>query len=46
MFYPQLAIEPKITLKEAIGMAFRKSDTVLAEYANKFIAKLRRARRL
>jgi polar amino acid transport system substrate-binding protein len=37
--YPQLAIEPKITLKEqANGMAFRKSDTALAEYANKFIA--------
>jgi polar amino acid transport system substrate-binding protein len=36
--YPQFAIEPKITLKEqANGMALRKSDTALAEYANKFI---------
>jgi polar amino acid transport system substrate-binding protein len=39
--YPQLGIEPKITLKEqANGMAFRKSDTALAEYANKFIAEI------
>jgi polar amino acid transport system substrate-binding protein len=37
--YPQLKIEPKITLREQPnGMAFRKSDTALAEYANKFIA--------
>jgi len=37
--YPQLNIEPKITLREqANGMAFRKSDTVLQDYANKFIA--------
>jgi len=39
--YPQLGIEPKITLKEqANGMAFRKADTALAEYANTFIAKI------
>ncbi len=39
--YPQLSIEPKITLKEqANGMAFRKADTALAEYANTFIAKI------
>lgn len=39
--YPQLNIEPKITLKEqANGMAFRKADTALAEYANKFIAEI------
>lgn len=37
--YPQLQMEPKITLKEqANGMAFRKSDTALLDYANKFIA--------
>jgi polar amino acid transport system substrate-binding protein len=37
--YPQLNIEPKLTLREqANGMAFRKSDTGLLEYANKFIA--------
>jgi polar amino acid transport system substrate-binding protein len=37
--YPQLNIEPKITLREQPnGMAFRKSDTALAEYANTFIA--------
>ena len=37
--YPQLNIEPKITLREqANGMAFRKSDTALQDYANKFIA--------
>ena len=36
--YPQLNIEPKLTLREqANGMAFRKSDTALQEYANKFI---------
>ena len=39
--YPQLNIEPKITLREqANGMAFRKTDTVLKEYANKFIAEI------
>ena len=39
--YPQLEIEPKITLKEqANGMAFRKSDTELQEYTNKFIAEI------
>jgi polar amino acid transport system substrate-binding protein len=39
--YRQLAMEPKITLREqANGMAFRKSDTALAEYANKFIAEI------
>jgi len=39
--YPQLNIEPKITLREqANGMAFRKADTALAEYANKFIAEI------
>lgn len=39
--YPQLNIEPKITLKEqANGMAFRKADTVLAEYADKFIGEV------
>ncbi|HXP72597.1 MAG TPA: transporter substrate-binding domain-containing protein [Stellaceae bacterium] len=37
--YPQLNIEPKLTLREqANGMAFRKADTALQEYANKFIA--------
>jgi polar amino acid transport system substrate-binding protein len=37
--YAQLDIEPKITLREqANGMAFRKSDTALQEYANRFIA--------
>jgi polar amino acid transport system substrate-binding protein len=39
--YPQLEIEPKITLKEqANGMAFRKSDTELQEHTNKFIAEI------
>jgi polar amino acid transport system substrate-binding protein len=39
--YPQLNIEPKITLKEqANGMAFRKADTALAEWSNKFIAEI------
>jgi polar amino acid transport system substrate-binding protein len=39
--YPQLNIEPKITLKEqANGMAFRKADTALAEYSNKFVAEI------
>ena len=39
--YPQLNIEPKITLREqANGMAFRKADTALAEFANKFIAEI------
>jgi polar amino acid transport system substrate-binding protein len=39
--YPQLNIEPKITLKEqANGMAFRKTDTALQEWANKFIAEI------
>jgi polar amino acid transport system substrate-binding protein len=39
--YPQLTIEPKITLREqGNGMAFRNSDTALQEYANKFIAEI------
>jgi polar amino acid transport system substrate-binding protein len=39
--YPQLNIETKIILKEqGNGMAFRKSDTALQEYANKFIAEI------
>lgn len=39
--YPQLGIEPKITLREqANGMAFRKADTALQEYANSFIAEI------
>lgn len=39
--YPQLGIEPKLTLREqANGMAFRKSDTALADYANAFIAEI------
>ena len=39
--YPQMLIEPKITLKEqANGMAFRKSDTELAAFANSFIAEI------
>jgi len=39
--YPQLNIEPKITLREqANGMAFRKADTALAEFSNKFIAEI------
>jgi len=37
--YPQLNMEPKLTLREqANGMAFRKSDTALQQYANTFIA--------
>jgi polar amino acid transport system substrate-binding protein len=36
--YTQLNMEPKLTLKEqANGMAFRKSDLALQQYANKFI---------
>lgn len=36
--YPQLNIEPKITLsQQPNGMAFRKSDTALRDYANQFI---------
>ena len=36
--YAKMEIEPKITLKaQANGMAFRKSDTALHDYANKFI---------
>ena len=39
--YPQLNIEPKITLREqANGMAFRKADTALQEFSNKFIAEI------
>jgi len=39
--YPQLNMEPKITLREqANGMAFRKTDTALQEYTNKFIAEI------
>lgn len=42
--YPQLNIEPKITLREqANGMAFRKTDTALQEYANKFIADIEKS---
>jgi len=39
--YPKMEIEPKITLKaQANGMAFRKSDTALRDYANQFIAEI------
>jgi polar amino acid transport system substrate-binding protein len=39
--YPQMNIEPKLTLKEqANGMAFRKADTALTEWSNKFIAEI------
>lgn len=39
--YPQLNMEPKLTLREqANGMAFRKADTALAAYANNFIAEI------
>jgi polar amino acid transport system substrate-binding protein len=39
--YPQMEIEPKLTLKaQANGMAFRKSDTALRDYANTFIAEI------
>ncbi|TCR67127.1 transporter substrate-binding domain-containing protein [Bosea sp. BK604] len=39
--YAQLNMEPKLTLREqANGMAFRKSDTALAAYANNFIAEI------
>ena len=39
--YPDMEIEPKITLKsQANGMAFRKSDTALRDYANTFIAEI------
>jgi polar amino acid transport system substrate-binding protein len=39
--YPQLNIEPKITLREqANGMAFQKADTPLQEFVNKFIAEI------
>jgi polar amino acid transport system substrate-binding protein len=39
--YANMQIEPKITLKsQANGMAFRKSDTALQDYANKFIAEI------
>ncbi len=39
--YPQLNIEPKITLsQQPNGMAFRKSDTALRDYANQFIAEI------
>jgi polar amino acid transport system substrate-binding protein len=39
--YANLNIEPKITLKsQANGMAFRKADTALQEYANKVIAEI------
>lgn len=39
--YPKMEIEPKITLKaQANGMAFRKSDTALRDYANTFIAEI------
>jgi len=39
--YPNLQIEPKFTLRaQANGMAFRKQDEALRDYANSFIAKL------
>lgn len=39
--YPQLNIEPKLTLREqANGMAFRKADTALQQRANAFIAEI------
>jgi polar amino acid transport system substrate-binding protein len=39
--YPKMEIEPKIKLKaQANGMAFRKSDTALRDYANTFIAEI------
>jgi polar amino acid transport system substrate-binding protein len=39
--FPQLNIEPKILLNEqANGMAIRKADTALVDYANKFIAEI------
>ena len=42
--YPQLNLEPKLTLREqANGIAFRKSDTALAEYVNKFIADIEKS---
>ena len=42
--YPQLGIEPKITLREqANGMAFRKSDTALQQYANTFISEMEKS---
>jgi polar amino acid transport system substrate-binding protein len=42
--YPQMNIEPKITLKEqANGMAFRKSDVALRDYANTFIASIEKS---
>ena len=41
--YPQMKIEPKITLREqANGMAFRKADTELQAVANGFIAEITR----
>lgn len=42
--YPQLNIEPKLTLREqANGMAFRKADTALQQYANNFIAEIEKS---
>jgi polar amino acid transport system substrate-binding protein len=42
--YPKMEIEPKITLKEqANGMAFRKADTALRDWANTFIAEAEKA---
>ncbi len=39
--FPQLNIEPKILLnQQANGMAFRKADTELRDYANTFIEKI------
>lgn len=39
--YANLHMEPKITLKEqANGMAFRKADTALRDWANGFIAEI------
>jgi polar amino acid transport system substrate-binding protein len=39
--YPQLNIEPKFTLlRQANGMAFRKSDTAFRDWTNTFIAQI------
>lgn len=45
--YPQMQIEPKITLREqANGMAFRKADTALRDWANDFIADIEKSGQL
>jgi polar amino acid transport system substrate-binding protein len=42
--YSELNIEPKLTLREqANGMAFRKADTALQQYANNFIAEIEKS---